>query len=225
MSDLPNSFQDDPHEHRHHHHDHPHDPEPPGLPDDSLVLERALRELLIEKGVFGADELRAAVEAMEARGEALGARIVARAWTDPAFEALLLNSPMEAISAFGLTMGVNELHVVENTNSVHNIVVCTLCSCYPRTILGIPPAWYKSRAYRARTVREPRAVLAEFGLLLPDTMEVRVHDSTADLRYLVLPRRPEGTDGWSEEALALLVSRDSLIGVAEARRPSAVGGP
>lgn len=228
MSDPHRSSHDHPHEHgpegHEHLHDHPHAPEPPGLPDDSLVLERALRELLIEKGVFGADELRAAVEAMEARGEALGARLVARAWTDPAFAALLLNRPMEAIAAFGFSMGVNELCVVENTESVHNIVVCTLCSCYPRMILGIPPAWYKSRAYRARTVREPRAVLAEFGLHLPDTVAVRVHDSTADLRYLVLPKRPAGTDGWSEEALARLVSRDSLIGVAQARLPGAGSG-
>ncbi len=206
-----------------HHHHHPHVAEAPGLPDASLVLEQALRELLIEKGVFTADELRFAIEAMEARGEALGAKLVARAWTDPAFKALLLDRPGEAIATMGLNLGVNELCVVENTENLHNVVVCTLCSCYPRLILGIPPTWYKSRSYRARTVREPRAVLAEFGLVLPEVVEVRVHDSTADLRYLVLPMRPAGTEGWNEAALAGLVSRDSMIGVAEVRRPEAVG--
>ena len=198
-----------------HHHDHPPlQPDDPEPPLESRLLEEALRSLLIEKGVFSAADLAAAMDAMDARGESLGGRIVARAWVDAAYRKALLEHPAPAIKQFGVDMGVNELCVVENTPQVHNVVVCTLCSCYPRMILGVPPAWYKSREYRSRMVREPRAVLAEFGTVLAPEMEVRVHDSNADLRYLVLPMRPGGTDGWSEERLAKLVSRDSMIGVA-----------
>ena len=144
----------------------------------------------------------------------------ARAWTDPAFKALLLENGNAAIRSFGVETGVVELMVVENKPRLHNMVVCTLCSCYPRMLLGIPPAWYKSRPYRSRAVREPRAVLAEFGTVLPDGVELRVHDSTADLRYMVLPERPARTEGFSETELAALVTRDSLIGVAKARDPA-----
>lgn len=206
-------------------HDHgPFQPDDPLPALESLAQEAALRELLIEKGVFTRSELSAAMEAMDARGEMKGARIVARAWADPGFRELLLNRPTEALRSFGIDMGVNELMVVENTARVHNVVVCTLCSCYPRLILGIPPAWYKSREYRSRLVREPRAVLGEFGLELAAEVTVRVHDSTADLRYLVMPARPEGTDGWDEGRLARLVSRDSMVGVALARDPASIGG-
>lgn len=212
---------DDFHEHEHGHgavpHRDPPQPDDPEPPLESRVLEEALRTLLIEKGVFSAADLQHAMEAMDARGESQGARIVARAWADPAYRTQLVERPALALRAFGIDMGVNELCVVENTPEVHNVVVCTLCSCYPRMILGVPPAWYKSREYRSRVVNEPRAVLAEFGVEVPGDVEVRVHDSNADLRYLVIPRRPEGTEGWSEAELAALVTRDSMIGTGLAR--------
>ncbi|MGE0253663.1 MAG: nitrile hydratase subunit alpha [Alphaproteobacteria bacterium] len=210
-------------------HSHPHDHNQPPAPDEERpplafeALEVSIRELLIEKGIISADELRATVEFMDTRGEELGARIVARAWTDPAFKERLLRHGDEAVREFGVDMRPTELCVIENTPAVHNLVVCTLCSCYPRPILGVPPAWYKRRDYRARAVREPRKVLAEFGTVLPAGVEVRVHDSNADLRYLVLPRRPDGTEGWSAERLAALVSRDSMVGVALCRRPEDEG--
>ncbi|MSP89253.1 MAG: nitrile hydratase subunit alpha [Alphaproteobacteria bacterium] len=189
-------------------------------PDPAIALqEMALRELLIEKGIFTADDIRRAMEAMEARSPAMGARVVARAWSDQAFKTALLTHGNSAVATFGVSMGVAELTVVENTPEVHNVIVCTLCSCYPRALLGIPPSWYKSKSYRSRVVRDPRGVLAEFGTTLPPGMKVRVHDSTADLRFLVLPRRPAGTDGWYADALASLVTRDCLIGVAMARAP------
>ena len=172
----------------------------------------ALRELLIEKGIYTAEAERARIEMLEAASPANGARIVARAWTDPAFKTRLLADPNPAIETLGLDP-FNPIHVLENTEAVHNVIVCTLCSCYPRQLLGPQPAWYKSRAYRARVVREPRVVLAEFGTHLPEGVTVRVHDSTAELRYMVLPRRPAGTEGWSEADLAELVTRDCLIGV------------
>ena len=214
------------HDHDHdHEHEHEHERSQGGEPhrhplqaDDAQpdlearLLEEALRTLLIEKGVFTALDLQHAMEAMDGRGESQGARIVARAWVDSDYRAQLLARPAAALKVFGIDMGVNELTVLENTPNVHNVVVCTLCSCYPRMILGIPPAWYKSREYRSRVVREPRSVLAEFGLVLSDQVEVRVHDSNADLRYLVIPQRPDGTNDWSEEALARLVTRDSMIG-------------
>jgi nitrile hydratase len=147
--------------------------------------------------------------------------MVARAWTDPAYKARLLADAKPAATELGINVAVApELVVLENTADVHHVVVCTLCSCYPKAILGIPPAWYKSRAYRSRVVREPRAVLREFGTEIPDHVDVRVVDSTADMRYLILPARPAGTEGWDEARLAALVSRDSMIGVAPARDPS-----
>jgi nitrile hydratase alpha subunit len=209
------------HDHDHHHHGaHAH----PTRPDDERPLtyyqrmETALRELLVEKGILTADAIRRAVEAMDARSPAQGARVVARAWSDPAYKARLLADGSAAVRELGIDVGATRLIVVENRPGLHNLVVCTLCSCYPRTVLGLPPDWYKSRAYRSRAVREPRAVLEEFGTELPSDTEVRVHDSTADMRYLVLPERPQGTEGWSEERLAAIVGRDAMIGVT---RPSA----
>ena len=201
---------------------HTHDGPDPHAPrpdhDDTMthhkMLEIAVRELLIEKGILTADEVRQAVERMDARGPHLGAKIVARAWVDPAFKARLLKEGEATAEEAGVQMDTpTRLIVVENTPEVHNLVVCTLCSCYPRMVLGIPPDWYKSRAYRSRAVSEPRAVLAEFGTQLPENVTVRVHDSTADMRYLVLPMRPKGTEGFDEAKLAALVTRDSMIGV------------
>jgi nitrile hydratase len=196
-------------------HPHPHDhrPDQDGPPSDYQLMEMAVRELLIEKRILTADEIRRAVEAMDARSPALGARVVARAWADAAFKARLLADGTAACEELGVAMGGTKLVVVESTPEIHNLIVCTLCSCYPRMLLGLPPDWYKSRDYRARAVREPRAVLREFGTELPDTVTVRVHDSTADMRYLVLPLRPPGTEGWSEERLAGLITRDSMVGV------------
>jgi nitrile hydratase len=182
-------------------------------------LGEAVGALLIEKGVLTADEVRRQIEKMDSRSPAIGARVVARAWADPAFKARLLADGSAACRELGIDMGPTRLVVVENEPAAHNLVVCTLCSCYPRALLGLPPDWYKSREYRARAVREPRAVLAEFGTTLPAGMAVRVHDSTADMRYLVLPQRPPGTAALDEAALAALVTRDSMIGVAPARSP------
>ena len=206
----------------HHAHDHPHESLAPGG-DGPLThyqtMEIALRELLIEKGVFTPDDVRREVEAMEGRDAGAGARMVARAWLDPAYKKRLLDNAKAAAAEFGFEAGPFRILVMENTPDVHNMIVCTLCSCYPRMLLGLPPAWYKGLAYRSRSVREPRAVLAEFGMILPDDVTLRVHDSTADMRYMVLPMRPPGTDGWSEARLATLVTRDSLIGVAQAGKP------
>jgi nitrile hydratase len=162
-------------------------------------------------------EVRSTVQDMRSRGPERGAKVVARAWVDPQFKARLLANGTAACEELGLDVPALRLIAVENTASVHNLIVCTLCSCYPRMLLGIPPDWYKSRPYRSRAVHEPRAVLAEFGLTLPDQVQVRVHDSTADMRYIVLPMRPAGTEGWSEERLAGIVTRDSMIGVAVPR--------
>ena len=183
-------------------------------------MQAAVEELLILKGVVTAADVDRQVEAMAGRSPERGARLVARAWVDPAFKARVLADGTAAAEELGLEVGPLRLIVVENTPEVHNVIVCTLCSCYPRMLLGIPPEWYKSRAYRSRVVREPRAVLAEFGTRIPEGVHIRVHDSTADMRYAVLPMRPAGTEGWSEERLAGLVTRDSLIGVA--RLPEAV---
>jgi nitrile hydratase subunit alpha len=204
-----------------HHHDHAH----PTLPDAAERLgyyqrmEIAVRELLIEKGIVTADAIRGAIEAMDARTPQQGARVVARAWRDAAFKQRLLDNGTAACQELGIEMGPTRLVVVENTPGIHNLVVCTLCSCYPRMVLGLPPDWYKSRAYRSRAVREPRAVLAEFGTVIDDGVMIRVHDSTADMRYLVLPELPAGSTDMSEAELAALVTRDSMIGVARARQP------
>ena len=178
------------------------------------LMEISLRELLVEKGVVTEEEVAEEVEAMRKRGYERGARVVARAWVDAGYKQRLLANGTKACEELGLEIPALKLLVVENTPEVHNAIVCTLCSCYPRMLLGIPPEWYKSRNYRSRMVREPRAVLAEFGLEIPEQVAIRVHDSTADMRYLVLPMRPAGTEGWSEERLASLVTRDSMIGVA-----------
>jgi nitrile hydratase len=177
-------------------------------------MQAAVEELLILKGVFTAADVDRQVEAMEGRDYRRGAKMVARAWVDPAYKARMLADGSAAAEELGLEVGPLRLVVLEDTPEVHNVIVCTLCSCYPRMLLGLPPEWYKSRAYRSRVVREPRAVLAEFGTHLPAGVRIRVHDSTADMRYMVLPMRPAGTEGWSEEQLAGLVTRDALIGVA-----------
>ena len=180
----------------------------------------AIQSLLVEKGIVTADEVRRAVEDMDSRTPALGAKVVARAWVDPAFKARLLADAKAAVAELGIDTGtLSTLVAIENTARVHNVVVCTLCSCYPRPILGLPPDWYKSLHYRSRVVVDPRGVLKEFGLELEPDVEVRVYDSTADMRYLVIPARPPGTEPMSEEELAGLVTRDSMIGVARARTP------
>ena len=178
------------------------------------LMEVSLRELLVEKGIITDEQVRATVDDMRSRGAERGASVVARAWTDPGFKARLLADGTKACQELGLDVPALRLIAVENTPAIHNVVVCTLCSCYPRMLLGLPPEWYKSRPYRSRAVREPRTVLAEFGLAIPDHVQVRVHDSTADMRYIVLPMQPPGTEGWSEERLAALVTRDCMIGVA-----------
>jgi nitrile hydratase len=200
----------------HHDHDHPH----ATLPDAAekltyyQTMEVAVRELLIDKGILTADDVRRQVEDMDGRNAGLGARMVARAWVDPDYKRRMLTDGNAAAEEVGLDQGAYKLVVVENTRDVHNVIVCTLCSCYPRWLLGLPPDWYKSRNYRSRVVREPRTVLREFGLELADQITVRVHDSNADMRYLVLPLRPAGTEGWSEQELAALATRDSMIGIA-----------
>ena len=203
--------------HAEHRHQHPH-PRQPDFEDQPFdhyqLMAEAIGELLIAKGVFGADDLRRTLEAVDARSPADGAQLVARAWLDPAFRARVLEDVNGAARELGIDAGAVPIQALENTPGLHNVVVCTLCSCYPRGLLGLPPDWYKARAYRSRTIREPRAVLAEFGTRIPDEVEIRVHDSTADLRYLVLPLRPPGTEAMGEAELAALVTRDCLIGTA-----------
>jgi len=196
-----------------HDHPHPHRPDQDGPLTEAQLTEIALRELLIEKGLITPAEVTAQVAAMDARSPANGAAVVARAWTDPAFRARLLADGSEACREMGYDIGTLNLIAVENGPRVHNVIVCTLCSCYPRNLLGLPPDWYKSRAYRSRTVKDPRGVLAEFGTHLPDDVTVRVHDSTADMRYIVIPERPAGTEEMSTRELAALVTRDGMIGV------------
>ena len=185
------------------------------------LMETSLRELLGEKGLLTDEQVNAEVAAMRARQPERGARVVARAWVDASYKKRLLANGTAACEELGLEIPGLHLVAVENTPQVHNAIVCTLCSCYPRVLLGIPPDWYKSRNYRSRMVREPRAVLAEFGLRIADTVQIRVHDSTADMRYMVLPMRPKGTEDWDEERLAGIVTRGSMIGVAV---PDVAGG-
>ncbi len=198
----------------------------PYRPDDDVPLsywqamEIAVRELLVDKGEVTAEEIARQIDAMDARSPADGAAVVARAWTDPAFKARLLKDASAASREMGYDIGALKLIAVENTASVHNVVVCTLCSCYPRNLLGLPPDWYKSRAYRSRVVKAPRAVLREFGVELPQDVTIRVHDSTADMRYIVLPERPAGTGALDAGALAALVTRDSMIGTGLPRTPT-----
>lgn len=208
-----------PHTHDHgHDHDHDHDDHAPITADSRPgyyeVMETAVRELLTGKGLITANDIRHQIEVLDSRTPALGAAVVARAWTDPLFKERLLADGRKGCEELGISFyDDTQLIVLENTAEVHNLIVCTLCSCYPRPVLGLPPDWYKLKPYRARAVIEPRKVLTEFGTLIPDDVEIRVSDSTAVVRYLVLPRRPEGTEGWSEERLAALVTRDAMIGV------------
>jgi len=181
---------------------------------------RALESLLLEKGILASDAVDRVIQRYEAdTGPMVGARAVARAWADPAYKRLLLEDPRSALAQFGLDYGM--LVVVENTPAVHNLVVCTLCSCYPWPVLGLPPTWYKMPAYRSRAVSEPRAVLREFGLDIPPGREVRVWDSSAEMRYMVLPERPAGTEHMGEAELVPLIGRDALIGVAPVQAPAA----
>ena len=178
------------------------------------LMEVSLRELLVEKGIVTEAQVAATVADMRERTPERGAKVVAHAWVDDGYRKRLLADGSRACEELGLDVPALRLVVVENTPQTHNMIVCTLCSCYPRMLLGIPPEWYKSRNYRSRAVNEPRAVLSEFGLLIDEQTTIRVHDSTADMRYLVLPMRPADTEGWSEEQLAAIVTRDCMIGVA-----------
>lgn len=184
------------------------------LPSESVLRTKALESLLVEKGLIDPAAMDAWIDMYRDEiGPKRGAKVVARAWRDPSFKKVLLANATAAIEQFGFAgHATGHLHAVENTSEIHNLVVCTLCSCYPFSILGIPPAWYKSNEYRARAVREPRAVLSEFGVEIPPTVEVRVWDSTSERRYLVIPQQPDGLESWSEEQLAELVSRNSMIG-------------
>ena len=204
----------------HDHHDHDH-LSPSGHPyrqdnDEPLtywqLMEISVRELMIEKGKFSAPEINKQIDLMDSRSPADGATVVARAWMDPDFKKRLLENGASAAEELDFEIGPMHLVVVENTPKIHNLIVCTLCSCYPRNLLGLPPDWYKTKEYRSRAVKEPRTVLTEFGVSLPESTVVRVHDSTADMRYLVLPLRPESTAEMSEVELRKLVSRDSMIG-------------
>jgi nitrile hydratase alpha subunit len=210
-----------------HQHDHDHDDHAPIADGDeppAAARVRALEALLVEKGIVERDDVRERIDWLVSRSPADGARLVARAWVDPAFRGRLLADARAAALELGLDPGPSPVVVaVENTEAVHHMVVCTLCSCYPRALLGPPPAWYKSLAYRSRAVSDPRGVLAEFGVALEDGVELRVLDSTADIRYLVIPRRPAGSEAMSEDELAALVTRDAMIGVAQPAAPAAVG--
>jgi nitrile hydratase alpha subunit len=208
----------------HHDHDHAHDQHAPIEDREELTYYEkrtwAIQSLLVEKGIITADEVRRQIEAVDARTPADGAKVVARAWVDTAFKARLLHDAKAAVAELGFASGEAPVLVaVENTPKVHHVVVCTLCSCYPRALLGLPADWYKSLSYRSRAVVDPRSVLKEFGLELEPDVEVRVYDSSADMRYLVIPERPVGTEQMSEEELASLVTRDSMIGVTKARAP------
>ena len=202
------------HKHDHFHEDH----ESLVVEDDAGTLEGqiiidALQDVLVTRGLLTAPEVLKEIEKLESPGVHLGAKIVARAWSDPDYKAALLKNGKQAIGDIGITVGEAQIIVVENTKKTHNLITCTLCSCYPRSILGQPPSWYISKAYRARAVREPRKVLAEFGTVLPDEMELIVHDSNADMRYLVLPEPPERASDMNGTEMEALVTRDRLIGV------------
>lgn len=203
--------------------EHPRDSTEP--PSELVLRVKALESLLIEKGLVDPAALDALIDTYEHQvGPRNGARVVARAWSDPAFKRWLLEDATAAIASMGYSGQQGEnIRVVENTPKVHNLVVCTLCSCYPWPVLGLPPVWYKSAPYRARAVADPRGVLKEFGTELAEDVEIRVWDSTSEMRYLVLPERPAGTEGWSEEELAALVPRNAMIGVEQAKSPQAIG--
>jgi nitrile hydratase alpha subunit len=202
-------------------HDHDHAPVTNGDEPAAAARVRALESLLVEKGVITREEVRAHIDWLVSRTPADGARLVARAWVDQGFKEQLLADARDAALELGLDPGeAPQVIALENTENVHHVVVCTLCSCYPKALLGPPPDWYKSLPYRSRAVSDPRGVLREFGLTLADDVEIRVVDSTADIRYLVVPRRPEGSEALDEEALAELVTRDSMIGVSQAVQPA-----
>jgi nitrile hydratase len=203
-------------------HDHDHD-EGSHLTEMDLRV-RALETILVEKGYIESAALDRIVELYETKiGPHIGAQVIAKAWCDPGFRQALIEDASKAVNAFAQAGRVGEhLIAVENTPQVHNMIVCTLCSCYPTDVLGLPPTWYKSFAYRSRAVKEPRAVLADFGVTLPVETEIRVWDSTAETRYVVVPLRPAGTEGWSEAQLAKLVTRDSMVGTGLAKKPSEV---
>jgi nitrile hydratase len=208
-----------------HDHDHDHDGHHDPLEkSDVEVRAEALEALLADRGLVSTDAIDAVVKLYEEDiGPQNGARVIARAWVDPAYKARLLENGTAAVAELGYGgMEASKIVVVENTPSVHNLIVCTLCSCYPWPVLGLPPTWYKSPPYRARAVAEPRAVLREFGLELSLDVEIRVWDSTAEIRYLVMPERPDGTEAWSEDELARLVTRDAMIGTAKATEPAAL---
>jgi len=214
------------HDHDHTHH-HPHaeiiEVAKPGYYE---IMETAVRELLFEKNLITPNEIRRQIEVLDSRTPALGAGVVAHAWVDPAFKARLLADGRKGCEELGISFyDDTQLIVLENTKHVHNLIVCTLCSCYPRPVLGLPPDWYKLKPFRARAIYEPRAVLAEFGTYIPDDVEIRVSDSTAIVRYLVLPMRPAGTDAFTEEQLAALVTRDAMIGVVPALSVTAEPAP
>ena len=196
-----------------HDHDHDHPDEERGPPSDHEVLSRAMQELLEERGVVTAEQIRRRMEQFDKDFPTRGARVIAHAWVDGEFKKRLLADGKAACAEFGIDLEADRLIAVENTPGVHNVVVCTLCSCYPRALLGMPPTWYKSENYRKRVVRDPRGVLKEFGTVLPENVTVRVHDSNADMRYVVVPMRPRQTEGWNEERLARILTRDALVGV------------
>jgi len=214
-----------PHHHHHHgdvpHHDHDHDHEMSHLSEEDIRV-RALESLMVEKGYLDPKVLDVLIETYETQvGPHNGAQVVARAWTDPAFKQWLLEDATAAIASMGFSgRGGEHMIVLENTPDVHNVVVCTLCSCYPWPVLGLPPMWYKSAPYRSRVVIDPRSVLAEFGCILPEHVRIKVWDSNSEQRYIVLPMRPEGTQDMSQEQLASLVTRDSMIGTNIAYRPA-----
>jgi nitrile hydratase len=215
------------HDHDHDHedgHSHSHERDALAIEDDAgnllgQQMVDALQVILVRKGVLSPGEVAMEIQKLESPGTHLGARLIARAWVDEDFKSRLLHNGKSAAAELDIKVGEAQLIVVDNKPEQHHVIVCTLCSCYPRSILGQPPSWYISKAYRARTVREPAKVLSEFGLELPAETSICVHDSTADMRFLVLPIRPAGTDGWTEEQLSGLVTRDSMIGVAQALSP------
>jgi nitrile hydratase len=209
-----------PHDHHDHEHDHDHDGEMSDMSDTEARV-RALETVLVEKGYVDPVALDLLIDTYETKvGPRNGAQVVAKAWSDPAYRQRLLADATAAIAELGFVGRQGEHMVaVENTETTHNMVVCTLCSCYPWPVLGLPPVWYKSAPYRSRAVSDPRGVLADFGVKLPEAKAVRVWDSTAEVRYLVLPQRPAGTEGWSEDRLAELVTRDSMIGTGLALAP------
>jgi len=209
----------------HDHHGHHHDHEDGSRFSETELRVKALESLLVDKGLVDPRALDALIDTYETKvGPRNGARVVAKAWTDPAFRDWLLRDATAAIASLGYTGRQGEdMVVLENTPTVHNLVVCTLCSCYPWPVLGLPPVWYKSAPYRSRAVIDPRGVMKDLGLAVGEDVEVRVWDSTAEVRYLVLPERPAGTEGWTEDELAELVTRDAMIGVARVERPGEVG--